>query len=177
MAKTRQQKEQLLSKLSYVLTEAKGAVLVDYQGLPVQATEKLRDTLAEQEAQFLVTKNTLLKKAMAKSGTSLPADILVHPLAVIFSPHDEVISAKAAVDFAKQHEALEVLGGFIGQRFLNVDQIKALASLPSLPQLQAQFVGTLAAPMTQFVGVLNAARSGIVNVLAAHERKLTESAS
>ncbi len=174
MAKTKQEKEQLLSKLGYILTEAKGAVFVDYQGLTVKATESLRGKLADEQSNLLIAKNTLLKRALSEAKLEVPAEVLAHPLAIVYSPQDEVTPAKASVMFAKENEVFEILGGILNGRYLALDQVKNLASLPSLPELQAQFVGTMAAPMSQLVGVLSNATSSIVNVLSAYQRKLEE---
>ena len=91
---------------------------------------------------------------------------------MLYSPTDEVAPAKAAVSFAKDNEAFEILGGVMDGKFMTLAQISILAALPSLPEMQAKFVGTIAAPMTQFADVLKNSASSIVNVLSAYQRKL-----
>lgn len=174
MAKTKVEKEAMLAKLDYVLSEAKGAVLVDYQGLTVKATEDLRSKLTAEKSNLVVAKNRLLQRVLDKHEITAPDDVLTHPLAVLFSPTDEVAPAKAATAFAKENEAFEILGGVMDGKFMTIAQIKVLAALPSLPEMRGMLVGTLAAPMTQLAGVLKNSASGIVNVLAAYQRKLEE---
>jgi large subunit ribosomal protein L10 len=50
----------------------------------------------------------------------------------------------------------EIKAGFMDGKVLSVEEVNALASIPALPVLQAQFLGTLLAPITQLAVVLNA---------------------
>jgi large subunit ribosomal protein L10 len=78
-----------------------------------------------------------------------------------------VAPAKVAVKFAKSNDKLVVLGGALGEEMLDVDGIKALASLPGLDELRAKIVGMISTPATRIAGVLQAPGGQIARVLAA----------
>jgi large subunit ribosomal protein L10 len=92
---------------------------------------------------------------------------------------DAVEAAKALVDFIKSNNQIPVLKmGALGARALTADDIKTLAALPGRPVLLAQFLGTLAAPMSDLVGVLEQKLTSVVYVLkAAQEKREKESAA
>ena len=76
------------------------------------------------------------------------SDMLTGPTALATST-DPVAAAKAAVDFAKTNDKLEIVGGAMGDTLLDVDGVKALAELPSLDELRAKIVGLVQAPATK----------------------------
>jgi large subunit ribosomal protein L10 len=81
---------------------------------------------------------------------------------------DEAATAKAVYDFAKANPALEILGAIDeAGTILSVEQVQALAKLPSREQLTAQVVGTIAAPLSGFVRVLNGNLTGLLYALNA----------
>ena len=90
------------------------------------------------------------------------------PMALAIGFDDEVAPARAIFQFAKEHKALEIVGGITEDgATLTAAEVKALASLPTKDQLLGQLVGTIAAPLSSFVGVLNGNVRSIVTVLAA----------
>ena len=80
---------------------------------------------------------------------------------------DPVSPAKALVEFAKQNEVFELKAGVLDGKLLAIDDIKALAELPSREELLAKMLGSMSAPATNFVGVLAAVPRSLVQVLAA----------
>ena len=92
------------------------------------------------------------------------------PTAIAFS-RDPVAAAKVAVAFAKANEKLQIVGAGLGSQVLNVEGVKALATLPSLDQLRAQFIGLLKTPATRIAGVLQAPGGQLARVLSAYANK------
>jgi large subunit ribosomal protein L10 len=81
---------------------------------------------------------------------------------------DEVAPARVIFQFAKTHDALQVVGAITGDgQILTPAQVKALATLPTREQLLGQVVGTIAAPLSGFVGVMSGNVRSIINVLNA----------
>ena len=95
------------------------------------------------------------------------SDLFVGPTAIAYSD-DPVAAAKASADFAKGNDRLVILGGALGDKALDADGVKALASLPSLDELRGMIVGLLNAPATRVAGVLAAPGGQLARVLAAH---------
>lgn len=170
MAVTRQAKEQAVAQLTDALSDLKLAVLTDYRGLSVREVTELRAKLREEGISYRVTKNTLLR--IAAKNTPALAEIdpktFTGPTALAISSEDEVAPARVIFQYAKEHEALEIVGGITGDgSVLTAAEVKALALLPTREQLLAQVVGTIAAPLSGFVGVMGANVRGIVTVLSA----------
>ena len=170
MAITRERKEQTVAQLSEDLSRLKLAVMTDYRGLSVTEIEELRGILRGAGINYHVTKNTLLRIA-AKSTPAL-ADVdpktFSGPMALAMGFDDEVEPARLIFQYARTHDALEIVGAVTGDgSVLTPAQVKALATMPSREVLIAQVVGTIAAPLTGFVGVMAGNVRSILNVLNA----------
>ncbi len=174
MAKNREQKEQAVADLTKAFDSSNLVVLCNYKGLDVPGISELRSKLREQDSSFTVAKNSLVKIALNNSKRNVEdTSLLVGPVGLAFSP-DEVTAAKAVFDFAKQNEAIEILGGIDSDGVvLTAEEITALAKLPSKQELLGQVVGTVAAPLSGMVRVLNANLSGLVYALKAIQEQKT----
>lgn len=171
MAKTKVQKESMHASLTDKIGRAKAAVLVKYQGLKVKDSEELRKTLRDAGIDMVVPKNTIAKIVLKEQGIEVSGDAFDQPLAMIFAYEDEVRPAKEVVLFAKTHEALEILGGILDKKMIDVSVIKSLASLPSREELLAKMVGSIGAPISGFVNVLAGLPRSLVTALKQIEQK------
>jgi large subunit ribosomal protein L10 len=170
MAITRQHKEKAVTRLQGQLAELKLMVLTDYRGLTVPEITELRGKLREEGIDYTVTKNTLLRIATKNTPAleSVDPKTFTGPMALALSTTDEIAPARVVFQYAKEHQALEIVGAVTGDgQVLSPAQVKALATLPTREQLLAQVVGTIAAPLSSFVGVMGANVRGIVTVLNA----------
>ncbi len=170
MAITRQRKEENVATLQGQLAELKLMVMTDYRGLTVAEITELRNNLRAEGISYTVTKNTLLRLAAKNTPALEQIDpkTFTGPMALALSTTDEVAPARVVFQYAKQHDALEIVGAVTGDgRVLSASDVKALATLPTREQLLAQVVGTIAAPLSGFVGVMGANVRGIVTVLNA----------
>ena len=171
VAKTRKQKESLLSALTERIARAKITVLFKYQGLRVQETEELRRAIRQVGAEMLVTKTSLTRIALRQTGIEVSGDALNKPLALLFSYDDEVKPAKELTLFAKSHQAIEILGGILEKKMIDASVIKALAALPSRPELLARMVGAMSGPLQSFVAVLSGLPRNLVTALKQIEQQ------
>jgi large subunit ribosomal protein L10 len=170
MAITRQRKEANVTKLQDQLGNLKLMVMTDYRGLTVPEISELRDNLRQEGITYSVTKNTLLRIAVQNTEQLKDIDpkTFVGPMALAISTEDEVAPARVVFQYAKAHDALEIVGAVTGDgQVLSPAEVKALATLPTREQLLAQVVGTIAAPLSGLVGVMGANVRGIVTVLNA----------
>lgn len=173
MAKTRQQKEEIVSTLVDNIGRAKSIVFVDFHGLNVTDTQAFRVKCREEGLAYMVAKKTLVNLALNKSNVKdLDVTQFDKSVASLFSFDDVVASAKTAAEFAKDHQGMTILGGLMmespeGERALSVQSISALAKLPGKQQLLGQLVGTLNAPVSGFVNVLAGNIRGLVTALNA----------
>lgn len=164
MAKTRQQKEEAVIKLTEKLGRAKAVIFADYKGLSMKQLSDLRDKLREVQGEFSVTKNTLLSRSLPTTNYQLPTD-LEGPTATLFAYDDEISPIKILVKTLKDAALGKIKAGFLGDTALDEAKILQLSTLPTKDELRGKTVGVLVAPLQGMVGVLNANLRNLVYAL------------
>lgn len=149
-------KKQLVSDIAGQLRDSKSTIVVDYRGLTVAAVTELRKQLREAGIEFKVYKNSMTRRAADETGLSELNEHLVGPTAIAFSNDDVVAPAKILNNFAKDHEALEIKAGVIEGRIATLEEVKALADLPSREGLLSMVLSVLQAPIRNFALVTKA---------------------
>ncbi len=159
-----------VTQLTDKLKQAKAIVLTDYQGLSHRQLEELRKILKKTEAEFIVTKNSLLKLALLQSKKVLSETHLKTATAALFAFADEAVPIKELVKFLKNATKGSIKTGLLGDTQISLSQIEQLATLPTKKVLISQLVGQLQAPLyglhnglswnlKQLVWTLNAVKS------------------
>lgn len=159
MPKTRQQKIDAVVKLQEKLTRAKALVFADYKGLTMKQLSDLRNKLREQNAEFSITKNTLLSRALPASGFD-------GPTATLFAYDDEISPIKLLVKAFKDLNIGKVKSGFLGKDALTEAKILQLSTLPSKDELRGKTVGVLVAPLQGILSVLQGNLRNLVYALS-----------
>lgn len=149
-AKVLQEKTALVAEVVDKLRASQCTVVADYRGLNVAQVTQLRKTLREAGVEFQVLKNTLARRATAASELTELDEHLTGPTAIAFSNSDVVAPAKIISDFAKKNDKLKVKAGVVEGKVVSVDQIKALAELPSREGLLSMLLSVLQAPVRNF---------------------------
>ena len=150
------QKQQILQDTSLRIRDARGLYLADFSGMSVEKLSLLRRKCREQQVQFRVIKNTLLRRAFNERGITQLDRHLRGPTGLVFSPVNEMAPAKILVNFAKEHERPRVKAAVVDGRLLDERDVAMLATLPSREVLMSQVLGTMIAPLTQFLAALEA---------------------
>lgn len=167
--KVLQAKKQIVADLAEKLKNATSGVIIDYKGITVAEDTELRRSFREAGVEYTVVKNTLLRFAIKEAGLEEMAPVLEYTTSLAISNDDPVAPAKIVKEFIKKHDNLTMSykSGFVDGKVLSVDEIKALADLPSKETL----IATLA-------NVLNANISGLAIALnALAEKKQSEEAA
>ena len=171
MAISKDKKNTLVADLTELLSGAKTTVYAKYQGLTVAELQELRKAAREAGVKIKVVKNRLVKVAMGQIAVYKDTDTagLTGQLLYAVSADDEVAPAKVLAEFAKNHNALSLMGGFsdLGVN-LSEDEVKSLAAMPTKNELIAQVVAQLLSPVTDSISGLSGGLSGIVSGLEAH---------
>ena len=173
MGKTRAEKVVAIEKIEQALAGAKGVAFVNFAGLTVKEVTELRRQCRAAGVAYFVAKKTLLKLAFERAGTtgSMNPRELPGGIAAVFGTSDEISAAKLVNGFAKDHPAVQFVGGLLPEgtawKFLSAAEVTLLAKLPGRQELLAQFVGTVANPLRGFVGVLAGTMRSFVQVLEA----------
>ena len=171
MAISKDKKNELVADLTKLLTNAKTTVYAKYQGLTVAELQELRKAAREAGVKIKVVKNRLVRVAMGQIAVYKDTDTtgLTGQLLYAISDSDEVAPAKVLANFAKDHDALDLIGGFsdLGNA-LSADEVKSLAAMPSKNELIAQVVAQLLSPVTDSISGLTGGLPGILSGLEAH---------
>ncbi|MGG5254593.1 50S ribosomal protein L10 [Neobacillus sp. SM06] len=147
MSSVIEQKKQIVSEIADKLKNSKSTIVVDYRGLTVAEVTELRKQLREAGVDFKVYKNSMVRRAADAAELSGLNDALTGPNAIAFSNEDVVAPAKILNEFAKKNEALELKAGVIEGNIATVEEIKALAELPSREGLLSMLLSVLQAPI------------------------------
>jgi len=165
--KVLEEKQAIVSKVVEKLKSSCAGVLVNYQGINVEDDTKLRKNLREAEVDYLVIKNTLLKRAAQDAGIDDLSESLHGATALAISKSDYVAASKILCNFAKDHDFFKIKAGFIDGKAINDKEVLNLAKLPSREVLIAQVLGGLNGPISGFANVLNGTLRGLVIALKA----------
>ncbi len=177
LALTKERKQELVAQYTALLTESQAVVITTYTGLTVAEMEELRRGIRQAGGKFMVAKNTLLKRAFREAGYPIPEEALHGSTAVAFATEDPPAVAKVLVDFAKDHEVVQIKAGFLEREPMTAEQVKQLASLPPLPVMRAQLLGTLMAPASQLARLLAEPARQVAAVLKARSEQEASAAA
>jgi large subunit ribosomal protein L10 len=155
-AKVIQAKQSAVDVVTAKLRDSVTTVIADYRGLNVTQITELRKQLREAGIEMTVLKNSLLRRATAATELTELDSILVGPTVVAFGGEDVIAPAKILNDFAKKNTALKLKGAVVEGKVVSVDQIKALAELPSRDGLLSMLLSVLQAPVRNFALVVKA---------------------
>ena len=147
MSKVIETKQQVVTEIADKLRASKSTIVVDYRGLTVSEATELRKQLREAGVEFKVYKNSLTRRAAESAEMAELNEFLTGQNAIAFSNEDVVAPAKVLNDFAKDHEALEIKAGVIEGKLVTLDEVKAIATLPSREGLLSMLLSVLQAPI------------------------------
>lgn len=149
-AKVLAEKQQTVAEVVEKFRGSATTVIADYRGLNVSQVTELRKQLRDAGIEFQVLKNTLTRRATAEAELTELDEHLKGPTAIAFSTDDVVAPAKILSQFAKKNEHLKIKAGVVEGKVVGVDDIKALADLPSKEGLLSMLLSVLQAPVRNF---------------------------
>ena len=164
----------MLENLKDKIKKSKSIIFTKFDGLGVKENEELRNKLRAENSEYLVTKKTLLDLAFKDNKIdNLDVKKFNGQIAAVFGFEDEVAPAKIVDEFKdelskagkepadKAGEKIDFICGILEGKYLDANEVGALAKLPSKQELYAKIVGSINAPV-----------SGLVNALAGNMRNL-----
>jgi large subunit ribosomal protein L10 len=172
LAITRQRKEDLVAIYTAQLAKTDGFIVAEYKKLTVAQTNNLRRKLIESGGTYMVTKNTLFKRALQDNGWPVPEDQLSGTVGIVFGNGNLPAVAKSVQAFIKDApDNFAAKGGVITGSIFKASDLEAVANLPTIDEIRAQLAGLIVTPASQLAGLLQAATEQVVNVLQAYEDK------
>lgn len=172
MAITKQQKKEILEKITDKISKAKAVVFVGYEKVKIEDQDKLRKNLKKENGEYLVTKKTILSLALKdlkiKDLENLKVD---KEIAIALSYGDEIMPAKLVANLAKRVNNLKIKGGILENKIVDLETIKFLSSLPPKEILRAQLVSGISSPLSGLMNVLQANLRSLVNIFDSLSKK------
>ena len=155
MAIKKEQKVEMLGRVTDLVKKAQSAVFVNFHGLSVSETTSLRSGLRSEGVSYLVAKKTLVKRALADAGVKGEQPALDGELAIAYG-EDLTAPARGIYEFQKTHKKnISILGGVFEGEFMNQEQMTGIATIPPTPVLRGMFVNVINSPIQGLVIALN----------------------
>ncbi len=170
---TREEKSQVIEKLTAQLTENTTIYLADISGLDAGTTNNLRRACFKAGVKLSVVKNTLLKKAMGeteKDFGELP-DVIKGNTSLMFS---EISNAPARVikAFRKRSEKPLLKGAFIEENiYIGDDQLDTLVNIKSKDELIGDIIALLQSPAKNVISALKSGEGKLAGIIKTLSKK------
>jgi large subunit ribosomal protein L10 len=163
-------KKTYIEEMKKNFSSNEAVMIAQYQGLNVTELDLLRKELREKGILFKITKNRITKLAIKDSPVKDLEKYFTGPTATAMSS-DAITTAKILTKFAKSHNKLKIVAGFMDGKVLDDKEVAIIATLPSLEEARAKIVGILATPAQKLVSILLAPGSKIANLARAKSLK------
>ncbi len=170
MALTRDKKQAVVEDVTGLLSQSKMTVIASYKGTAVKDMQALRRQAKENGTTVKVIKNRLVIQALNNLDNlkGIETSAFEGMLAYAFNPEDEVAPAQSLAAFAKNKPTLSFVGAITAEgNWLDAEQVKALAELPSKPQLIASVLALLGTPIRSVISAVGSPLPAIVSGLQA----------
>lgn len=172
MAKTREQKKEIVKFYKKNLDESTGVIFADNPGLTANEVVDLKKKLSDVQAHFHILSNRLFKLAVTEKLSEKEQEMLVGPTTAIFTSGEITESAKILKEFSKETNNKPTLkGGLLANVFINAEKTAQLADLPSKEELIAKTVYMFNSPLSGFANVLSGNIRNLVYALNAIKEK------
>jgi large subunit ribosomal protein L10 len=158
-------KRETVAELQAALAGSRTLIVSEYRGLTVREIAEIRRALRKQDVSYRVVKNRLLRIAARDTIGDALSPLLTGPTAIAFG-NDETATAKAVIEATRAYKVVTITGGVLGDRAIDADGVKSLATLPSREVLLAKLAGGMQSPTATLAGLLVANIRNLGSALA-----------
>ena len=160
-------KKAVVEEVTAVASKAISAVVADYRGLTVNQMTLLRAAARKADVYLRVVPNTLTRRAFEKTEFACLSDLLVGPLFVALSLQAPGDAARLLKEFSKTFDKLEIKALSLSGKVYGIDQLDAVASLPTRDEAIAKLMYVMKAPVEKLVRTLAEPHAKLVRTVAA----------
>ena len=153
MAFTRKEKEAMVQQYKDWIDNSKAFFIMSYQNMNMMAVDEARAGLRDANAEIHVVKNRLFRHVLDEMDLPYEENFWEQNNMVAFALNDAPSVAKAVSDLAKGN-VFDVRLGYMDQKQLSAEQVKALADLPPQPIMRGILLGTIMASASKLVRTL-----------------------
>ena len=163
-------KKNYVEEMKKNFSSNESVMIAQYQGLNVNELDELRKQLREKGILFKITKNRITKIAIKETPVKDLEKYFTGPTAAAISS-DPISTAKILTKFAKSHDKLKIVAGFMDGKVLEAKDVAEIATLPTLDEARAKIVGILSSPAQKILSILLAPGSKIAILAHAKSKK------
>ena len=167
MALNLEAKKVVVEQVNALATDAISVGVAEYRGLTVEQMTNLRASAMDADVTLRVVKNTLAKRALTDTGCECVTPVLSGPVVLGFSQEDPGAVARVFREFVKDNEDLVVKGLGVSGEFVEADQLKRIADLPTKDQAISMLMALMLAPTEKLARTLNEIPTKVTRVVAA----------
>ena len=151
-----EQKQKIVADLAEQIKNSPAGVLVNYQGITVDADTKLRKELRAAGVKYMVMKNSLTGRACDEVGMGDMKQYLTGMTAIAIGTTDPVAPAKVLKEYAEKVESFQILAGYLDGAVVDAETVNKLADIPSKEVLLAKLLGSIKSPLYNFAYAIQA---------------------
>jgi large subunit ribosomal protein L10 len=159
-------KRETVAELREALAGSRTLIVSEYRGLTVKEIAEIRRALRKQDVSYRVVKNRLMRIAAQDTVGEALGPLLIGPTAIAFGD-DESATAKAVIDATRPYRVVTITGGVLGNRAIDANGVRSLASLPSREVLLGQAIGVIVAAPRQTATLLQSPMALTARLVAA----------
>lgn len=146
-----QEKQKTIDEIKAKLKDIQSVVVVDYIGVTVEEANSMRNKLRDENIDYTVYKNTLVKRAIQGTKYEGLSEVLAGPSALAISKEDATAPARVLSDVIKDMKKMALKGGIVEGEFYDAAAIEAIGKIPSRDVLIAKFMGSIQSPVGKAV--------------------------
>jgi len=156
MAVSRAKKTAQVEKLGKDLQNVSNLIVTTYSKLTVAQDYELRKALRSSGAKYAVVKNTLAERAAKGTKVEDALKNLSGITSIAYTTGDPVALAKALSKYAKDNPEFTFKAGVVEGRVISINEIKALATMPSKEEIYSKLLFLINAPAQRLATAINA---------------------
>ena len=141
------QKQAIVADRAEQLKNSPAGVVVNYQGITVDADTKMRKALREAGVKYMVMKNSLTGRACDEVGLGDMKQYLNGMTAIAIGTTDPIAPAKVLKEYAEKIESFQILAGYLDGAVVDATTVNTLADIPSKEVLIAKLLGSIKSPL------------------------------
>ena len=166
---TKEEKGAIIDELSQKFQSIPYFYITDASGMSVAETNDLRRLCFERGIEYVVVKNTLIKKALetVENTDYTPFDEALKGFSgVMFHPENGKAAAQLIKDFRRTNDKLRLKGASVDYSlFVGADQLDTLINLRSRTELIGDIIGLLQSPAKNVVSALSSGGGKLAGIL------------
>ena len=156
MAKTKEQKKAILTRLQDAFNPALTSVFVHFNGLPVGDETEMRGALREDGVSYFVARKTLMGVALEAANIKGEQPALEGEIAIAYGSEDPTAAARGIHGFVKKYDGrLSIVGGIFEGQFMDATEMNEIATIPSMDGLRGMFANVINSPIQGLVVALD----------------------